>query len=263
MSQAIPYYGQGFYDSLAASAQDRELRTALQTVLWNYHQQTGALDDIVQFCDGEKCYTHVDLGYDRARYFLFGQFYLHDYGNGSYGIKDVYCDNEKVPNDFKKGQGPGPGLIPPGNVINVEHTWPQSKFSSQFDKDIQKSDLHHLFPADTRMNAARANLNFGAVLQPTQKLKCAVSRIGKSASGKTVFEPPVSHRGNVARALFYFAVQYNLAMDDEQEATMRQWNVEDPVDDEEIIRNQDIQNIQGNRNPFVDYPELIERISDF
>lgn len=207
--------------------------------------------------------NHVNLGYDRARIFLLGQFYLTDFQDGTYGVKDVYCDKMKVTKDFKKDHGPGPRKVPAGNILNIEHTWPQSRFSSDFEDDMQRSDMHHLFPSDTRMNAARANLPFGIVQIPTQNLKCFLSRVGHSAQGTMVFEPPVSHRGNVARALFYFAVRYDLNITAEQETTLRQWHNEDPIDDEEIRRNDQIEQIQGNRNPFIDYPELVDHIADF
>lgn len=263
-SKSIPYYGHEFYQALGSGVQDDQLKEALQTVLLNYHQTVaGDLDQIVNFCDGEGCYWHESLGYDRSRIFLFGQFYLTDFHNGTYGIRDVYCDNLKVTNDFKKGKRPGPDMMPEGSIINVEHTWPQSRFSSDFDKDMQKSDIHHLYPADTRMNAARANLPFGEVSDSAKKLKCPVSRVGNSARHTVVFEPPMNHKGNVARAMFYFSVRYSLPIAPEQEEALRKWNLEDPVDEEEILRNDAIQHIQGNRNPFIDYPALADSIADF
>lgn len=242
LSQENPYYDPTFYEGLKSGMRDDLLK-------------------ILLFEAASK--NHEDRGYDRARLFLLGDFYLRDFQDGTYGVKDVYCDKLKVTKDFKKEEGPGPYKLPKGTILNIEHTWPQSKFSHDFDDDLQLADMHHLFPADTRMNAARANLPFGEVQQPTQRLKCAVARVGRSPEGKIVFEPPINHRGNVARALFYFSVRYDLPISDEQENFLRRWHQEDPVDAEEMSRNQRIQEIQGNRNPFIDYPELTDLIADF
>jgi endonuclease I len=38
------------------------------------------------------------------------------------------------------------------------------------------------------------------------------------------------------------------------------WNELDPVSEAEIVRNDKIEVIQGNRNPFIDYPELADQI---
>ena len=39
-------------------------------------------------------------------------------------------------------------------------------------------------------------------------------------------------------------------------STLLKWNEEDPVSENEMIRNNIVYNLQGNRNPFVDYPNL-------
>jgi endonuclease I len=67
----------------------------------------------------------------------------------------------------------------------------------------------------------------------------------------------------VARAIFYFAARYKMKVGGAEEATLRKWNHEDPVDAEEAARNDMIEDVQGNRNPFVDYPELIDQVKVF
>lgn len=42
--------------------------------------------------------------------------------------------------------------------------------------------------------------------------------------------------------------------------TLISWNNADPVDEEEILRNENVAAIQHNRNPFVDYPQLVDYI---
>ena len=39
-----------------------------------------------------------------------------------------------------------------------------------------------------------------------------------------------------------------------------QWHNSDPVDEFEKVRNERSYEVQGNRNPFIDYPEFAEMI---
>lgn len=197
--------------------------------------------------------NHHSVSYSEARRDILADLYL-ERNNNSYFVTDVYCEN-----DYRI---PGPGKLPNNSVINVEHTWPQSKFGGR-DRRMQKSDLHHLFPTDSQINSVRGNHPFGVVEHPTKVLKCQKSKIGRNNQGQLVFEPPEAHKGNVARALFYFSIRYNLQIDNTQEAVLRRWHQEDPVDQEEIERNEEIAEIQGNTNPFIVHPEYVNAISDF
>lgn len=137
--------------------------------------------------------------------------------------------------------------------MNIEHTWPQSKGAT----GIAKSDLHHIFPADAKVNHDRGHLPFGKVSFFPWFTG------GSSHLGQDRFEVRREHRGNVARAIFYFAVRYGKNVPPEEEAVLRRWAKEDPVDDAERLRNDRIEGLQGNRNAFVDHPEFIDAIPDF
>lgn len=141
---------------------------------------------------------------------------------------------------------------PPATNMNLEHTWPQSQGAT----GIAKADLHHLFPTDSKANGIRGNLPFGKVSQPNWQE-------GGSMCDRSRFEVRPEQRGDTARAKFYFAVRYNKSIGPNEEAVLREWNREDPPDEKEQKRNDRIQNIQSNRNPFIDHPEFIDRISDF
>ncbi|MBO9666230.1 MAG: endonuclease [Bdellovibrio sp.] len=266
VSQSIPYYGDDFYRDLAAGTSNQALVLRIKTVLRSFHvPQDGANDLIVSDCKAQKgCYAHHKIGYNGARVWLMGKFYItFDKATNNYAVKDFYCDNYKTRADFSKDE-PTPGAIPDNTVINIEHTWPQSKFNRRFDKDTQKSDLHHLFPTDSQLNSIRGNQWFGDVEKDTQTLKCKASRFGVgSGDSDEVFEPPQDHKGRVARALFYFSLRYDLPIPPEEEQVLRKWNREHPVDEEEARRNNEIFKAQGNRNPFVDYSEIVDSIGDF
>lgn len=206
------------------------------------------------------------LSYTTAKKYLFGKIYLEKKGN-SYILKDVYCKRT-----LRSDQGwkIGPMMIPPNGEVNCEHSWPQSRFNTSMSKSKQKSDLHHLFPTDSKANGVRGNYPFAEVEgKPAHKL-CDASFIGTPLEPSPelnqrnrFFEPPQDHRGNLARALFYFSVVYHLPISATEERYLRRWHNEDPVDELERKRHDMIMSIQGNRNPFIDFPALTKRISDF
>lgn len=263
-SRSIPYYGEEFYKSLESGTSDPSLRATIKKVLHSFHVELpGEHDLITEKCEeGQRCYSHQPISYFAARVFLMGNYYLVQSEDG-YAIRDVYCAEDKNRRDFGK-KPPAPNTIPDNRVINIEHTWPQSRFTRKFREDVQKSDLHHLFPTDSQVNAVRGNHSFGEVTTDLLQLDCPASRFGIGSRGtEEVFEPPQSHKGNVARALFYFAVRYDLSIDSGEEEILRIWNIQDPVDEDETRRNEEIFRIQRNRNPFVDFPDLADKILDF
>ncbi len=240
--------------------QDEELKEKIFILLSSVHMyKSGRNDTIAPFCSGEgKCYSHTSIGYKGARKVLFGKIALEQDEDG-YFIKDVYCRKKITRAQTKIG----PNIIPNNNVLNCEHTWPQSRFSTSFPDGLQKSDLHHLYPTDSRANSIRGNNEFAEV-DGDELNNCEGSHYGveKSWQGGN-FEPPAEHKGNVARALFYFSVRYKIRISRQEEDYLRTWHELDPVDAAEMERNDTIHTVQGNRNPFIDYPALVGQISDF
>jgi endonuclease I len=129
---------------------------------------------------------------------------------------------------------------------------------------MQKSDLHHLFPTDSKMNSSRGSLNFGDVVQEVEPLKCSLGKLGhQKENNQIVFEAPMNQRGNTARAIFYFAMRYQMKISPAEEAALRTWANQDPVDQREVSQNDAIEQLQGNRNPFVDFPDMLDHIQTF
>lgn len=198
------------------------------------------------------------LSYKEARKYLFGDLFIKKLSSG-YSVRDVYCHK-----DFGSESGVAPHRIPNSRDLNCEHTWPQSRFNPRENKAKQKGDLHHLFPSDKRANSTRGNLPFGDVAGGHPLRGCPESSRGYDLNNNTSsFEPPQSHKGNVARALFYFSIRYKISIPKGEEEYLRKWNRLDPVDRDELSRNNRIEEIQGNRNPFIDEPELVEEIRNF
>jgi endonuclease I len=153
------------------------------------------------------------------------------------------------------------GTRTPGGTFNTEHSWPRSDGA---DVEPPLSDIHHLFPCDEPSNTERASYPFGETT--CEAAACPWSddgsELGPDGEGRTVFEVRGARRGDVARAHFYFAVRYALAIESAEESTLRAWHIEDPPDAREQARNDRIEAVQANRNPFVDCPELVDDLLD-
>ena len=175
----------------------------------------------------------------------------------------------------------------PGNNprLNREHNMPKSWFgiaSGEESSEPIGTDLHNLYPSESNANSAKSNYALGVVgASPT--FNNGVVKVGKSAypgySG-TVFEPANEYKGDFARCYMYMVTCY------EDYATrwtstgvtsmlsnnaypvfkpyainlLMEWHRNDPVSSKEINRNNAVDNIQRNRNPFIDFPVLAEYI---
>lgn len=151
---------------------------------------------------------------------------------------------------------------------NREHTWAQSHgdFGTS---NGPGTDIHHLRPSDVQVNGARGNLDFDIG-------GSAVNNCSKCKRDSDSWEPPDEVKGDIARMLFYMATRYeigdkvDLELNDKVNnganpyhgkiSVLLQWNEQDPVSEWERQRNEKIYQIQGNRNPFIDYPEWVEEI---
>ncbi len=247
----LAYYGSGF--TTAKISKD-----LLTKILNEYHEiRKGQPDLISNSCSGNNCYRHFSVGYDTARKILFGELYLNNDSNGNF-VQDVYCGKKFYFRNVDE-------ISQMGSEVNIEHTWPQSKFNGNHDKNMQKSDMHHLYPSDSMANNRRGNNHFGDIGNNVDELNvddCSSSQLF-GAGNKTLFSPPKGHRGNVARSLFYFATRYRMTINEAEELILRQWHKVDPVDAFEKNRHEIIAKYQKVRNPFIDYPEMADRISDF
>ncbi len=250
------YYPNTFLDTVNTNIKDQELKDLIHKVISSKHTRIkGKRDELG--CNGSNCYSHKKLSYGQAKTYLFGELHLQKDKQNQYYVKDVYCNIEyhSSPQVGKVG----PGKIPNHNIVNCEHTWPQSRFTGGYNSKLQKGDLHHLFPTNSRANSIRSSHNFGEV-----KTQSGLSHDCQASSVENkIFQPPRSHRGNVARAMFYFSTRYKISIDNKMERFLKKWHKEDPVDQEEETRNNSIYKIQDNRNPYIDYPELVDRIANF
>ncbi len=171
----------------------------------------------------------------------------------------AYCVYTGVFYEYPQGQNPD------SDVMNTEHTWPQSWGA---EVPPGKCDLHHLFPVNSAVNSARGNRHFDIVSSVTTTYEGG-SKLGENAHGDDVFEPRDAHKGNVARAMLYYAVaredwtdDSSQNISDEELELWRSWNTLDPVDATELDRTMEIRDFQGNANPFVACEGLLDRVID-
>lgn len=185
--------------------------------------------------------TNIDLGYRGARHEMFSNLDNEDgYVCGVYTDKCIKTDD-----------------IPNPSTMNCEHSWPQSRGAV----GIAKSDLHHLYPVISSVNSRRSNYDFCEV--DNVKWEGGGSLYGDDDEGDRCFEPRDEHKGDVARSMLYFSVRYHKSLDSKQEGFLRSWSYKFEVSEKELNRNDHIDEVQHNRNPFVDIPEFVELISDF
>jgi len=116
-------------------------------------------------------------------------------------------------------------------------------------------DLHNLYPIQRSVEIDRRGSQFGDLPPDSRESDC-----GYQMSFQT-FEPPDHAKGNVARAMLYMHRQHSLPLVGTMEMYQR-WHRLDPPDDNEIARNRAIGRIQGNTNPYIDNPDLVDRLSN-
>ena len=167
-----------------------------------------------------------------------------------------------------------------GECYNREHVLPKSWWGGSTSEPMY-TDLHHVYSVDAMANDKRSAWIYDEV-KSTSWSNNLGSKLGTSAnwSGETAFEPVDEYKGDVARVYFYMLTCYmdkdftqggkgyryfsysNGVCDFQSKslALMLKWHRQDPVSDKEITRNAKVADLQGNENPFVVEPNMVEYI---
>ena len=242
----------GYYTN-AVGKQDEALMTSLEGII----------------------YTHTLLSYN----YMWKAFNFTDTGDDGYYI-DMYSTckydyySTHVGNATYVGQG-----------LNREHSFPKSWFGGEVDPMF--TDLTMLIPTDAYVNQRRSNNPYGVCAGGRTYVNDSLGvsmkgRLGKSTYNgytSTVFEPDDEYKGDFARIYFYMVTCYKSdvanwpgcdqldyahnnykAFSDWSMQLLMEWHRADPVSYKEISRNDSVYSRQGNRNPYVDHPELAEHI---
>lgn len=247
--------GSGEYYKPADGKKGAALKTALCGIIYN-RTERGSADDVYKMLWNDFKTTNVrsdgkvwDM-YSNITNFTFGT--DQDSGNHSYE----------------------------GKAYNREHSFPKSWFGGKVMP--MYADLFHLYPTDGKVNENRGDLPFGETNGSNKNSANDFSKIGVCTypgyTG-TVFEPNDIYKGDFARTYFYMVTCYEEKLPDWvnkgnanitinssglvtwQLEMLMKWSKNDPVSaDKETPRNIAVYGIQGNRNPFIDYPGLEEYI---
>lgn len=167
---------------------------------------------------------------------------------------------------------------PSSTVMNIEHSVAKSWWGGT-NNDAYK-DCFHLNPSNSDANSRKSNYPMAEI--QTGTWNNGVTFVGKPKSGQGggstyVYEPADEYKGDFARVFFYMFTIYdniswtsscNWMYDTGSDLTLKPWAYElllkwarqDPVSQKEIDRNEAVSKKQGNRNPFIDCPELAEYI---
>ncbi len=190
-------------------------------------------------------------------------------------VWDMYSDipGGTPPYEYTFGTDQGGSAGSEGTGYNREHSWPASWFNSLAP---MYTDLFQLYPTDNDVNNRRSNYPYGEVSAPTWT-SLNGCKLGPNTFGThvgTVFEPIDAYKGDFARTYFYVTTRYytedsgwaNTAATLRSELLgwtkelMLKWNAQDPVSQKEIDRNEAIYAIQGNRNPYIDRPDFVNKV---
>jgi endonuclease I len=146
----------------------------------------------------------------------------------------------------------------------VTPCFPRSLGTPNLGFEFAGSDAHHLRSIDSNRNSQRSNRKF------EEGNGLNTSYITSAGN----WYPANQWKGDIARMIMYMYVRYptqclpnNVGVGitsysnyGDMPNVFLEWNVQDPVSQYEINRNNILNNLQGNRNPFIDNPYLATRI---
>lgn len=162
----------------------------------------------------------------------------------------------------------------PGAGMNIEHSFPKSWWGGATVQAYK--DLYNLMPCESKINRTKSNFPMGIVVSGDKGN--GWTKVGEGTDGKKYWEPAAPWKGDFARGYMYMATAYQdynwkgeQALQILQQGaypTLQkwayklyiQWAKADKPDALEIKRNNDVAKIQGNRNPYVDFPNLMEYV---
>lgn len=275
----------GYYTSSTLDGKNgRELELALKAIiyphtrlsyddLWGYYPTTdpAPADSIPSSYTGDA----TDLVYDMYAWMAeFPKFYSDNDHSQTGGINREHC----VPNSWWGGkQGCTEAysdlhhLVPSdGAANNAKGDYALGEFTT---------GMTLVFPKDTRANAS----GYTYIVADAQGHTAAShvwkpSDANQSGGSVNLYEPADQYKGDFARMYLYvvcayegeltWQTNYMFTSDADNITTilpwaknlLLKWHRQDPVSDKERARNNAVELLQHNRNPFIDYPELVEYI---
>lgn len=263
-----------YYNSITATS-GQQLAAQLHDLITSTHKTYTTYDD------------NGSNGYQKQS----DQYY--ENGTKVNGYIYEFYSGVKWPNGWSANAGSTTG------GYNREHCWCQSKSGGKWGESGGGADMHHIRPVENRLNSKRGNNPYGEVTnRESNKVYAKFGTDSTYALGgylaSGTFEPIDAKKGDVARIMLYIYLHYNsyrvnslfgsfgttdgsqsgymsstllpltniVSASNEKDAQklLLKWNKNDPVDDIERRRNEQVAIYQGNRNPFIDNSNYAEMI---
>lgn len=243
---ALPMLAQipeGYYSSLKGK-KGAELKTAIWKIIKNAK--------VLEYGSGDQC--------------TWWGFYVTDVTD------DGYCIDRYSPrNSWQKYGRRGSSI----SGMNIEHSFAQSWWGKG-DCNLKKN-LFNIMPCEQRINSSKGNRGMGVVTKVTNTN--GATKVGSGANGLSLWEPADEWKGDFARGYMYIVTAYEdyankwtsegkNSLYNNTYPTLKEWAYKlyiqwakaDKPDALEIKRNNEVAKIQGNRNPYVDFPNLMEYV---
>ena len=212
--------------------------------------------------------NHKKISYGSGESSTWGAFYTTDavVENGKRRVLDMYSAEKRY--FGSKGSAV--------SGMNIEHSVAKSWWGGT--QNNAYCDLHHLNPSDQNANSRKSNYPLGELTSVSWDN--GVTFVGKANidgnSNQNAYEPCDEYKGDFARVFMYMFTCYQdltwkytwMNYEKSTYPTLKPWAVElllkwhkqDPVSEKEVNRNNAVYAVQGNRNPFVDYPQLADYV---
>jgi endonuclease I len=174
-----------------------------------------------------------------------------------YGWNDTDTD---ITNDLSRGKTLSCHTSSCTGLWVREHVFPRSLGSPNLGFEFAGADAHHLRSIDSNRNNSRSNRKFE---EGSDIIMSYITSAGN-------WYPGNEWKGDIARMIMYMYVRYpsqcspiNVGVGSTSYSSLGDmpnifldWNAQDPVSQYELNRNNILNTIQGNRNPFIDNPYL-------
>ena len=169
---------------------------------------------------------------------------------------------------FPPDQYSAPALMSTNHVIDP----------SWWENNVYQYDLYNVLPCNLEVAAHKNDYIPGVVVDTIYTNGVWAAGWGYIDGFRiNVYAPPTGYEGDFARIIMYMATIYpathwqgqgvNFFFDGSyptlngySRSLLLQWHALDPVSETEQVRNDVIETVQGNRNPFVDFPQLVDYI---
>lgn len=235
-----------------------------------YEDAQGLKDEALKSTLGAIIHCGVRYKYGSGNKKTWDGFYHTDRDTTNNIVLDMYSNETRYFNPAK----PTAGVL----ELDIEHMFPKSWWGG--DVNEAYCDLFHLVPADYSANRSKSNHAPGIPSDTTFWNGSFATGNGSAYGLQKVFCPADEYKGDFARAYFYIATCYGDSLQWEQSGDaakamtnthwqefqpwlrdlLLEWHKMDPVSNKEKQRAIEVNKIQGNRNPFIDYPQLADYI---